>query len=143
MKKGFTLLEVIVSMTFLGLITIGFLVATILVNQNIKKVNLQNAELTDLYNLENELNNLHQNYVNDHLTLKNTDLYLNDQCLLKIDSYDNLFCYQFISDVKIYFKYLVNYEIIDNRLLKISAELPNYRFSKFYLFKEVNYEGYA
>ena len=145
MKKGFTLLEVIMSITFVGVITLGFLIGAIVLNRNIKNAKSQNQALTELYQLENELSLLHNNYVNDYLIIKYDVLYVDEKCLLQIERLNEQFCYHFHTthDVDLILDYLVDYQKINQQLLKISVDLVNYHFTRFYQFKEVSDEGFS
>lgn len=136
MKKGFTLVEVIISVTFICLISFILLLSIVYLSKGQNGLNRLNNEMTSIYEIEdsfyrlnNELKHASWKCNNDEISINNVLRYKKTKL---IDEYQ--YCFIFSNNeeriVNANFDLIIN--LYHDNLLKIETSIGKNNYEKYY-----------
>ncbi len=134
MKKGFTLIEIVISITFISLFSLIIMLSIIYVSQANKKLTYENAEMSSIYEIEDAFLKLRNDYLTNEWQFQNQKILIDNEIRYEKRSNEGYeYSFSFQNQMKTIKTTLdVNVDYCSSNLFRLSCQIGSDNYVKYY-----------
>ena len=140
MKKGFTLIEIVISITFITLISLVIILSIVYLSDAHKMISLLNQDVTSIYEIEDAFYKLRNDYKASSWVFDEDGIFIDDVLCYKKQSDESFkYTFTFLNESKVICTDLdIDLTFCSTNLFKISCNLQNDNYTKYYYLGDEN-----